>query len=233
MPYVVNGQLITKAAIREEEQRICRDLRWNTIPDPVERAMRLRTAAEFSAIERTLVEQAAINDPRPIDANAVEEELQRQKGRGAHWSASQEYEQRQLIERNVRLQRTSQEMGGAPKPSAEEVEAFYNAHRENFHNPELFHAAHIVKHVNAEQGHEQAHAGIKVALMELDNGKPFAEVAECYSDCKGSGGDLGEFTAGAMVREFEEAIRSAYARRYGKTPEIYRVEPSAGAGQVW
>jgi hypothetical protein len=33
-------------------------------------------------------------------------------------------------------------VAGAAQPAAREVEAFYQAHRENFRNPEMFQAAH-------------------------------------------------------------------------------------------
>jgi hypothetical protein len=95
---------------------------------------------------------------------------------------------------------------GAPKPTAEEIEAFYRANRENFRLPEMFHAAHIVKHVNEEQTEEQAEAGIQAALADLERGVPFAEAADRHSDCKGNGGDLGQFPPGHMVEEFEAAI---------------------------
>jgi hypothetical protein len=39
-------------------------------------------------------------------------------------------------------------VAGAAKPTQEEVQAFYDANRENFRNPEMFRAAHVVKHVN-------------------------------------------------------------------------------------
>jgi peptidyl-prolyl cis-trans isomerase C len=97
---------------------------------------------------------------------------------------------------------------GAAKPTPEEVAAFYEAHREQFRKPELFHASHIVKHVNHEQTEEQAEAGIQEALAELERGVPFAEVADRLSDCKDKGGDLGQFPAGHMVEDFEGALRA-------------------------
>jgi parvulin-like peptidyl-prolyl isomerase len=95
----------------------------------------------------------------------------------------------------------------ATKPTAEEIEGFYEANRHNFPRPEMFHASHIVKYVNHEQSEEQAEAGIEVALAELERGEPFAEVANRHSDCKDKGGDLGKFPAGHMVEDFEEVIR--------------------------
>ena len=209
MPYLVNGQAVSEELIRQESERIGRDLRWKTIPDEAERARRLRAAAEYSAIDRVLVEQAAANDPRPIDASAFEQALEQQKLTGGCREAFDDSLLRRQIERQFRLQRTSSEMAaGAAKATAEEVEAFYEANRENFRSPELFDAAHIVKHVNGEQGEEQARAGIEAALAELERGAPFSEVAEKHSDCKGKGGDLGRFSAGEMVQEFEDAIRA-------------------------
>jgi hypothetical protein len=36
MPYFVNGTLVPEQAISQEEQRIGRDIRWQTVPDPGE-----------------------------------------------------------------------------------------------------------------------------------------------------------------------------------------------------
>ena len=208
MPYLVNGQPVPEEWIREEEQRLGHDLRFNAIADKAERERQLRIAAQHSAIDRMLVEQAAARDPRPIDSQAIMQEVQRQKQAGNCRTAFDDSFLRQSVERQFRLQRTHAKMvAGAPQPAAREVEAFYQAHRENFRNPELFAAAHIVKHVNEIQSEEQAQAGIDAALAELERAEPFAEVAERHSDCKGNGGDLGRFPAGHMVQEFEDAIR--------------------------
>ncbi len=72
--------------------------------------------------------------------------------------------------------------------------------------PATFRAAHIVKHVNEHQSEQQAEAGIRIARAELERGEPFADFADRHSDCKGNGGDLGEFPAGKMVDEFDRAI---------------------------
>jgi hypothetical protein len=209
MPYVVNGQLLSDESIRRESERIGRDPRWKTIPDEAERGRRLRAAAEYSAVDRLLLEQAAANDPRPIDARAFDEAIKRQKVTGNCRAAFEDSKLRQEIERQFRLQRMTNEMvAGAAKPTPEQVEGFYQANRENFRNPELFHAAHIVQHVKGERSEEQARAEIEAALAELEAGASFSEVAEKHSDCKGNGGDLGQFPAGEMVPEFEDAIRA-------------------------
>jgi len=44
--------------------------------------------------------------------------------------------------------------------------------------------------------------------QEIQQGADFAEVAKQYSSCPSGqrGGDLGEFTQGQMVREFDEVV---------------------------
>jgi parvulin-like peptidyl-prolyl isomerase len=207
MPYFVNGEIVPEELIRQETERLSRDLRLQAIPDKAVRAKHLRAAAEQSAVERILLEQAAVSDPRPIDSESIEGEVRRVRAGGNYQRAFNDATVRQWIEKQLRLQRTTSEMvAGAAKPKDEEIEAFYKANRGKFRKPEMFHAAHIFKQVTHAQSEEQAEAAILVALAELERGDPFAEVAERHSDCKGNGGDLGQFPAGQMVQEFDDAI---------------------------
>ena len=209
MPYFVNGQAVPEDLILQESERVSRDLRWRRIKDEQERARQVRAAAEHSAINRILVEQAAAADPRPVDSAAVEGAVQGLKGKWNCRSGFDDTELRRAVERSLRFQRTAGEMmAGVATPTAEEVEQFYIANRENFRMPEAFRAAHIVKHVNGEQTKELARAGIGAALAALERGEAFSAVADLYSDCKGNGGDLGQFGSGHMVPEFEDAVRT-------------------------
>jgi len=209
MPYYVNGQLVPEDLIHREAAQISRDPRWSNITDQAERVKRLRAVAEWSAQDKVLIAQAAANDPRPIDPQLIEQQVERLKENGNYRGAFDQIALRQIVEHGLRAERTMREITeGAPEPTAEEIEAFYHANRENFRAPERFRAAHIVKYVNEAQSEEQAEAGIGAALAELDRGEPFAEVAERHSDCKGNGGELPDFPAGEMVEEFENAIRA-------------------------
>jgi hypothetical protein len=51
-----------------------------------------------------------------------------------------------------------------PCNGAKEIEAFHRARRANFRQPEMFHAAHIVKHVNEEQTGEQADGELRAKV---------------------------------------------------------------------
>jgi peptidyl-prolyl cis-trans isomerase C len=83
--------------------------------------------------------------------------------------------------------------------SQEEIENFYNDKKEHFKTPEAARASHIL--VDDEKKAEEI-------LEEIRGGLSFEEAASKYSSCpsKENGGDLGEFTRGKMVPEFEEAV---------------------------
>lgn len=87
--------------------------------------------------------------------------------------------------------------------SDEEVEKFFNAHKVELAIPELVHAKHILL---AQM--EEANA----TLSRLKRGASFEELAKEMSIDKGSakvGGDLGNFSKGMMVPEFEKAAFDA------------------------
>lgn len=79
-----------------------------------------------------------------------------------------------------------------------ELKMFYNQNRAYLQKPESVQASHIL--VNDEATAEQV-------LAELKEGLSFEDAAAQYSQCpsKSQGGDLGVFTRGRMVPEFEEA----------------------------
>ncbi|HSH36862.1 peptidylprolyl isomerase [Schnuerera sp.] len=93
--------------------------------------------------------------------------------------------------------------------SEEEIQNFYNENKEYFKTPESARASHVL--VDDE---EKA----KEILEEINNGLSFEDAATKYSSCpsKQNGGDLGEFTRGKMVPEFEEA---AFAMEEGEISE--------------
>jgi hypothetical protein len=208
MPYLVNGHLIADDRIRAEAVRMSHDLKWRDITDETERAKRIWAEAEFAAIDAMLVEQLSVTDPRAVDQAMIEQQLRIQKSRGNCRGGYDDRQLRAWIEWNLRLQRTASEMTvRAAKPPQAAIEAFYHANRTNFRGCAVFEASHIVKHINEQQSEEQARAGIEAALADLESGAAFAVVADRHSDCKDKGGDLGQFLAGTMVQEFEDAIR--------------------------
>ncbi len=81
----------------------------------------------------------------------------------------------------------------------EEARAYFDAHSALFKKPETARASHIL--VSSKEEAEKI-------LGEIKAGADFKEAAAKYSSCpsKNAGGDLGEFTRGRMVPEFDAAV---------------------------
>lgn len=82
--------------------------------------------------------------------------------------------------------------------SDEEALEYFNAHSDLFKNPETARASHILVSTLEEA---------ESISEEIKGGLSFEEAAQKYSSCpsKAEGGDLGEFSRGRMVPEFEHA----------------------------
>ncbi|MBL7215828.1 MAG: peptidylprolyl isomerase [Phycisphaerae bacterium] len=101
----------------------------------------------------------------------------------------------------------SQITGQISRPSEKEIRTYYDQHLvDRFTIPEMLHAAHIVKHPNANESKEQQYQQMSQIKEKLDNGASFEELAKTHSDCPDSGGDLGFFARGKMVPVFEDVV---------------------------
>ncbi len=102
------------------------------------------------------------------------------------------------VKANVLKQYTITKILSDISATEEEVTNYYNEHKESFQKPESVRASHILVK-ESEKANE--------ILNEINAGLSFEEAASKYSICpsKEAGGDLGEFTKGKMVPEFEEA----------------------------
>src|SRR5699024_1140517 len=95
-----------------------------------------------------------------------------------------------------------------------EITEYYNNHKEEFTKPTSVKASHILV--------EEEEEANKI-LDELNNGLSFEDAASKYSQCpsKANGGDLGEFTKGKMVPEFEKV---AFELEIGKLSEPVKTQ---------
>jgi peptidyl-prolyl cis-trans isomerase C len=220
MSILVNGEEVSAETIREESRCLAQLPEWQAIPDSIEKRMRLREAAEWYAIDRVLLRQAADKDARPIDPALVSTQVQRVTAAQTCRVLFDDSALSRQIEAQLRLDRTMRDlMGPVPQPTEDEIARLYKAQRADFQRPETVHAAHIVKHVDEIRPEAEARAGIEAALAALESGEPFAAVADRYSDCKGNGGDLGAFERGVMVEEFDNVV---FAMQPGERSPVFR-----------
>ena len=102
----------------------------------------------------------------------------------------------------------TQALRQAITPTPQQVEAYYQANLQQFANPEQVHAQHILLKTagkDAAAVKAQAESILKEAKAP---GADFPALARKYSEddaSKGSGGDLGFFGRGSMVKPFEDA----------------------------
>jgi len=98
------------------------------------------------------------------------------------------------------------------KPADADLQANYDAHRDEWKQDEQVSASHILLQVNDKRTDAQAREQIEAIKKRIDNGEDFGAVARQVSEdpaSKASGGDLGYFARGRMVKEFSDAAFSA------------------------
>jgi peptidyl-prolyl cis-trans isomerase C len=112
---------------------------------------------------------------------------------------------------------------GKYKPTEKEITAFYEKNKDKFKMPESVHVRHIL--VARAAGDDDKVKTEKKAKAEelrkqLLSGADFAVIAKS-SDCpsKDSGGDLGVFSRGEMVKQFEDAAFSQEVNAIGPVVE--------------
>ncbi len=178
----------------------------------------LQHAAEQHVLHRVVLRQMALREGFQVSDEEVEKE-RRQRwgsssntvcGTGVLQSLKTELLIRRLCERLTRH---------VLRPTRMEVDHFYHANLENFCQPERIHAAHIIRNVERPEDECEARAILEAADVELGAGKPFAKVADRYSNCRGAGGSLGWIARGEMVDEFDDVV---FALKRGEHSSIFR-----------
>ena len=103
------------------------------------------------------------------------------------------------IEKNILKQYIINQILTSVEITDDEKQAFYEANKANFSNPETANAKHIL--VDTEEKANEILAQIKAGDIT------FEDAARAHSTCpsKDQGGDLGTFGKGQMVPEFEAA----------------------------
>ncbi|RXI41137.1 peptidylprolyl isomerase [Clostridium tetani] len=104
----------------------------------------------------------------------------------------------EAIKKETLIQWTISKVLSEAEVKEEDIKEFYNNNKNMFIEEERVSTKHILVETKEEA---------EKIIDEIKNGLSFEEAAKEYSNCpsKGSGGDLGTFGRGRMVKEFEEA----------------------------
>lgn len=113
-----------------------------------------------------------------------------------------------------------------PKVSEEDMKKYYEENKDAYKVPEQINAAHIlikVKEGATEKEDKEALAKAEDLLKKIKRGGDFSQLAKDNSDCpsKTKGGELGFFSRGQMVPEFEEA---AFKLKVGEVSGIVKTQ---------
>jgi peptidyl-prolyl cis-trans isomerase C len=230
MALQVNGEYVDDSVIRAEAAAM--RPRYDEMMadmDPVEREVQLREWSRENVIERVLLRQEAAKDETPVPKEEVDERLTamfppagdlENCEAGATRAGVDREEAAREIEVQIKLERLIRKVSErAGKPKHKDVVDFYKKNKEQFATPPMVLASHVVKNVGEGEDENAALEEIKKAEAELNEGAPFAEVADKYSDCAGQGGTLGWFPMGEMVEEFE---KEAFPLEPGQRTPIFR-----------
>lgn len=221
----VNGEYVDDELIRIEAARLREQLRaQNPSADDLEIGMHAQNWARENLIERTLLRLAAHQDPTLITSEDIENAMRDYYARDARHAncmlPGDHHHLRANIETNLRIEELTNRIGNkAARPKSREVKEYYSKNKQAFHVPEQVHAAHIVKNVDETTSESEASASIESIKALLSTGARFEEVSDQFSDCPGRGGDLGFFSRGEMVPEFEDVV---FGLAPGETSDIFR-----------
>lgn len=119
------------------------------------------------------------------------------------------------IKRQLMINKVLEETKNQVTITDEELLEYYNENKESLFEPEQVHARHILVETEEEAN---------ILLLQLKEGlTDFAELAKEKSigPSAPSGGDLGFFTRGQMVKEFEDA---AFALEQGEISDVVQTE---------
>ena len=127
------------------------------------------------------------------------------------------------IERGMAIQELiDKEVAAKIKIGDEEVKSYYDDNPKLFQQPEQVKASHILIKVDADAPQtkrDQPRKQIESVRDKAKKGEDFATLAKTYSEGPSgpSGGDLGYFRRGQMVKPFEEA---AFSLKTNETSDI-------------
>ncbi|VVO89168.1 peptidylprolyl isomerase [Pseudomonas fluorescens] len=193
----------------------------------------LRKAALDALIDKELLWQEAVKRGVVVSDAAVQSQVDqtRQAFGGAEVFARRledaGFDEATYIEytrRDLAAQQMFAELTKVSEPDEKEVQAFFTEHRAEMNRPEQVQARHIL--IKVPQGAQAstvdaARLRLEAMRTSINDGADFASVARAGSEdaSAGEGGDLGYFSRGRMLPEFEAA---AFALAPGAVSEPVR-----------
>jgi len=210
MKVTVNGEVFGHDICMFQLQRLSQDK-----PGLSEIEAKKEIADNF--IRHALLKQHAVKKTGAVPERRIENELKRLKQnypndaefqRMCRVNGTTEEAIRKEIEESLKIELFIRELTKhVPPPPMHIMKKYYERERKVSMKPKEIHAAHIVKKIDPENPEKVYNEMLQIRKQLLD-GNDFAEVADKYSSCNDEGGDLGYFSRGKMVEEFDVILFS-------------------------
>ncbi|MCX8044576.1 MAG: peptidylprolyl isomerase [Desulfobacterota bacterium] len=224
----VNGKKLTRGEVDEELNAQLNAFKQQVPPEQMEKVeaqiaqmmdkMRDQKVNEF--IEKTVLMQEADKKKIKVDdneTNAIIKNYESQIPEGTTLESvllmqgMTMQKLRDEISFRLRAQKLIDSQVKDPAaPNEDALREYYTKNKERFVEPESVHARHILVKTDPSDNEtvkKQKQNKIASIRKRLLSGGDFAKIAQESSDCpsKTKGGDLGTFTRGRMIKEFEDA----------------------------
>jgi len=229
----VNGEEIPESAVQYELDRLVKFYSEHMSPEQIKEQMNtLRNRARQQAIgAKLLIEEAERMDIK-VPAAEIESKLQKMITN----AGGKEAFERILKSQNLTMEIVSKsiEQGRqvdmliekiteeVPDPTEDEMKAHFKKHTKEYARPDRAQARHILIKVDSrrKKDRETARSKLLEIRRQIEEGANFADMAAVYSDCpsgKKTGGSLGWFSRGMMIREFDETV---FLMEVGKLSDV-------------
>ena len=214
MPIFVNGEEISDASIQQEIQRMRPHYeRLESDMAEEQKQFQLHEWACENLIEQVLFRQIAEADTVPVEQTRIDEVFQQMCSQAAskqEFLAKAGVEEGQLkeqIETSLKLERLHNKvLETVPDITDSFLKEYYDKNPDQFVQPELVHAAHIVLHNESADKPSKVKDNIFHLYEMLKDGADFESIASQHSSCPDNAGDLGWFPRGHMVQQFEDIV---------------------------
>ena len=228
----MNGERISQQSCEQEMARI-------RAQSPGLPAESVRERAHDELIGGALIRQNALNSGIGVTGSEIQAEYDRlveSFGGEADFyrrnglSRRQEKRVRQDLRDRIRTEKLiSQITEDIAPPTSDQVDAYYREHEAAMVKPASVHASHIVRPVDPKDPQATFREMLTVRRQLLE-GADFAVVADSESSCEDSGGDLGTFSPGKMIEEFDVVI---FSMNTGEVSPVFRTQFGYHVAKIW
>ncbi len=194
------------ACTPDQEQAQLADKKKNLLRDMIDQQLLIQRGKDMGIdVETDLVKR--LDDVRKQDGFATMSDFQKAvEQSGLSWEDYRQQMRNQLLTRKV----IQQEVGDKVDIPNQEVQKYYNAHKNEFVRPEEVDLSEIFLKTEGKTA-EQIAAVKKQAdslYTRIQNGEDFAALAKLYSEgpAKEDGGELGEYQRGQLAKPLEDAV---------------------------